>query len=870
MASVRISVSLTLIAVLFALSGCGVNSGAQPGAGAPDPATPHPSGPGAAALPPPSALHGASYTQRDLYRWGSEYGDALPHNLVARDSLQAVFTPQWTQPGGQFSDLAYAMYKFQLDGFDLEPKLHFVWGEKANFSAGWVGLANFQRDRWDWHRLPASGQLAFDAAKHISIAGAMYVVVLCTGEEEWRLIKIWVGLMGAPGAWSMFGHDIQQTRRSQYVGSQAGVLRWKFRTNGDSGYLFSDVLVGPDGTLYVGSGPDLHALNRDGSVKWYAESCHPTTGLALGAGQSICFGSRNMLCLVDADGIRKTLYVQAGDGDFATPVVAGDGTVYAICGNKLYAISGNGQLKWYFAMHNGYPSVPAVGPDQTVYIGEDNPHNNLYAINPNGSLKWRYGVSGAGGSSPAVGSDGTVYVGTGNDQSKLLAINPDGSLKWSFDAGGSVHSPAIGIDGTVYVGCHDNWIYAVAPDGRRRWAFRTGGYITSRPAVSANGTVYVNSHDGKLYCLNSAGRLKWIHASLDYIDNNPVLSADGVVYLGSTAEDAMGLQLNAIAPDGSVLWSYTTGAAIQSSAAIGADGSVYVGCTDGRLYAVSPDGGRQWAYDANSQFLASPAIGADGTVYIGTNGGTGEEKLLAINSDGTLQWDCNTSAPIKSSPVVGEDGMIYVSSSDGNLHAVDADGKLQWIYYTGHDIGGSSPAIGMNQTIYVCNLAGELHAVNPDGTWKWNYRNTAPTGSSPAVGMDGTIYFCNTSLYAIMPDGNLKWTYYTGYSTSSLAIGADGAIFVGTQDNALHAINPDGTSRWIYTAGDQVVASPAIGADGTVYAGSYDGELFAVDSSGNRRWRYRIKDIVTASPAIGADGTVYIGSYDGKLYAFRK
>lgn len=63
---------------------------------------------------------------------------------------------------------------------------------------------------------------------------------------------------------------------------------------------------------------------------------------------------------------------------------------------------------------------------------------------------------------------------------------------------------------------------------------------------------------------------------------------------------------------------------------------------------------------------------------------------------------------------------------------------------------------------------------------------------------------------------------------------------------------------------------PAIGADGTVYVGSNDDKLYAFNPDGSLKWDSgtTIGGNVFSSPAIGADGTVYIGSDDDKLYAF--
>ena len=65
-------------------------------------------------------------------------------------------------------------------------------------------------------------------------------------------------------------------------------------------------------------------------------------------------------------------------------------------------------------------------------------------------------------------------------------------------------------------------------------------------------------------------------------------------------------------------------------------------------------------------------------------------------------------------------------------------------------------------------------------------------------------------------------------------------------------------------------SSPGIGADGTVYVGSNDNKIYALDSkTGAMKWEFVTGDNVSSSPAIGADGTIYVGSVDRKFYALK-
>lgn len=156
--------------------------------------------------------------------------------------------------------------------------------------------------------------------------------------------------------------------------------------------------------------------------------------------------------------------------------------------------------------------------------------------------------------------------------------------------------------------------------------------------------------------------------------------------------------------------------------------------------------------------------------------------------------------------------------------------------------------------------------------WRYPIKAGAPTSnySSPAIGPDGTIYVGSQDnyVYAVNSDGSLKWRVQTGdVVRSSPTIAPDGTVYVGSYDNRLYAINPGGTLKWYYITGGDVPSSPAIAVDGTIIFGSKDGFIYALNPDSTLKWRYGTGQDVYSSPAIAADGTVYCGSNDDYLYA---
>ncbi|MDY7040919.1 MAG: PQQ-binding-like beta-propeller repeat protein, partial [Chloroflexota bacterium] len=335
--------------------------------------------------------------------------------------------------------------------------------------------------------------------------------------------------------------------------------------------------------------------------------------------------------------------------------------------------------------------------------------------------------------------------------------------------------------------------------------------------------------------------------------------------------DTSDLKWRAFLPPGRRVW--------WSSVAIGPDGrTLYVGTGTGdRLFAVRDDGAEgtfRWSYVTGKHFHSSPAIGADGTVYVGSDDG----QLHALRDDGddyTVKWTFQTGKYVSSSPVIAPDGTIYFGSLNGRLYALRDDGStatVLWSYLTSGPIF-SSPALADDGTIYVGSMDGHLYAFNPDGSLKWSADlGQAISYSSPAV--NGSMIYVGTAgncLVAIQDQGNegtVQWAYQTeGKVFSSPAIGADGSVYVGSEDNYLHAVAADGTLLWKYHTGGDVRSSPAVDSAGTIYVGSKDKYLYAINSDGSLKWKYRTDGEIWSSPAINCDGTIYLGSSDAYLYA---
>lgn len=215
---------------------------------------------------------------------------------------------------------------------------------------------------------------------------------------------------------------------------------------------------------------------------------------------------------------------------------------------------------------------------------------------------------------------------------------------------------------------------------------------------------------------------------------------------------------------------------------------------------------------------------------------------------------------------VGEGEMIW--AVPGEFAASPAIGPAVWRGDTRTGIiCGSIDGILYVVDTYQSFVIGQISVVDPD---EYN--------SSVTIGTDGTRYVGNENgwFYAIGPDDSINWQFGDGFSSMSAtaALGTDGGIYCGGEDQRIHKLIDKGSSRtvaWSYPLYQEMSSSPAIGSEGTVYCCDEYGFVYALNSDGTLKWEVRAGDTlgITSSPAVAADGTVYVCTEDGRLLAIK-
>ncbi len=330
--------------------------------------------------------------------------------------------------------------------------------------------------------------------------------------------------------------------------SPPGTVLWNY----DAGALISSSpSLAEDGTIYIAAGAALCAVTNSGafgSNRWTLPT-QVARSPSVGADGTIYFGAADAMCSVygvhpDAS-LAWTIPLQPEFGyqirQESTPAIGVDGTLYAVAGGRLYAVSSAGSKKWEYILgpeSGPYPLSPVIGGDGTVYVASTS--TMLYAINPDGTKKWSSTALTSGpGESPCISSDGSIYYAAG----LLYAFSPLGTNVWSTDynyyrwfAG----VPVVGANGTVYLAATITTpLWAVSSPGQPAWsALGSNPANVTTPAIDAGGTIYY-CISNSIWAVDPRGQVRWRFTSPDQPSpqfpdlavTSPILGSDGTIYV---------------------------------------------------------------------------------------------------------------------------------------------------------------------------------------------------------------------------------------------------------------------------------------------------------------------------------------------------
>ncbi|MBI3869751.1 MAG: PQQ-binding-like beta-propeller repeat protein [Verrucomicrobia bacterium] len=314
-------------------------------------------------------------------------------------------------------------------------------------------------------------------------------------------------------------------------------------------------------------------------------------------------------------------------------------------------------------------------------------------------------------------------------------------MLWRYSAGEdiSLRAPAVGVDGTLYLETSSGQIHVLLPNGERKFA-KAASLSYWAPTIGVDGTLYLPGYPKeRMNAYDASLKELWSFQTSGCSDchvTGPALQADGRVVIGG------GFTVFSIRPNTTVAWlvdlTSPDGPIVTFPPVIASNGTIYV-ATFRALHAISPAGSLRWARLDIGQPVTSLAIDLNQSVYFGA-GGT-EYSFFCIGSDGKNRWRTGFGGrTFTGSPVIGIDGTVYIPVTDSGMHAIDATGKVKWVYpLPSRATQFTSAVLGDDGLIYFGDSVRMLYGMKSDGTLAWSRRGSGGTGR-PVLAPDGTLY----------------------------------------------------------------------------------------------------------------------------------
>lgn len=296
------------------------------------------------------------------------------------------------------------------------------------------------------------------------------------------------------------------------------------------------------------------------------------------------------------DGYWFVIDLQTGDtkkrfrsqnGDFSTPVVAGDLLFLGMSDGSFSAFDRRDwKAKWQIGRkyYNFVGASPAVAYGMIYFRGAKDiyqpnmrPKGSLHAVDAlTGTEKWT--LINRGISTSVAVADAVIYFG--DDDRHLCAVNAeDGREIWKFKASGNIRTPAI-MDGRAFFSDQGGNLYAVGlKNGQAIWKAAKKNKVATA-LVAYNKSVYYGGRENSLYAVDAlTGQEKWVYRTTKPC--LPPVVANGVIYVACMDNTLMAID----AESGQEKWKYKTPHPPYSHPVVG-NGVIYYLDEEGVMYAL--------------------------------------------------------------------------------------------------------------------------------------------------------------------------------------------------------------------------------------------------------------------------------------------
>ena len=282
---------------------------------------------------------------------------------------------------------------------------------------------------------------------------------------------------------------------------------------------------------------------------------------------------------------------------------------------------------------------------------------------------------------------------------------------------------------------------------------------------------------------------------------------------------------------------------------VATDGTIYAIDYKGVLHAWDTSQNELWTYRGDYQEASSPYL-SKSLIYIFTDDG----DLVALDFDGKEAWTFPMPGRVKSAPVISPDGSVYLETYDhsstdfkSDVYHLNADGtyekfKLEFLQNLERAL------VDVKGNLYLWGFGG-LTIFSPSGEMIKDCEGKGGTGlsSNLVFRSDGVLLYVSSNSYLLgkKPDCSMldKSVPLGGKKDDRplyhLFSGSDDILYIGGSDGTLYAMDSKNMSLlWKSEAHPEIgkIASMVVLEDGLIYVVTSQAKMAVFDSSGKMKW----------------------------------
>lgn len=281
----------------------------------------------------------------------------------------------------------------------------------------------------------------------------------------------------------------------------------------------------------------------------------------------------------------------------------------------------------------------------------------------------------------------------------------------------------------------------------------------------------------------------------------------------------------------------------------------------------------EWSANLGEPIRSAPAALPNGSLVLATLGG----RVAGIGNDGSIKFSVSLTDRVYPSPLVIDD-RIFIGTDDDRFVRLSSSGNVHWSIATDDDADVAATPTTDHGLVFASGNT--VYFVRQDGSVVWRVKGKRKFFSSPAIGSDGTIFIGSQDdrLYAIRRVGTIRFKMDLGQDIDcSPAIDDDGTVFVGTDGGSVVAVDVESARvKWTKEVGGHVRGGVTVTRSHDVIAGVYGPSPRVVclrGSDGSELWSFAVPGTgakefgVHGSPVEDADGNLYFGAQDDAVYS---